>query len=128
MRQQVQSWASQSSFVANDKQVLTDVAGVQLGARKGSALQLRTICGGLQSDAGTLYGTLPTPDHPLTAQLGTSMQDLYDAAASCAVASSTTSATVQRDLARIHRGLVELDGARKRLLAFGVHSPVVPSA
>jgi hypothetical protein len=124
-RQQVQSWVAQTSFVVNERQVLADVRSVELAAQKGSALQLRTVCGGLSSDAGTLYSSLPTPDHALTDQLGASMQDLYDAAESCAVASSTTSPAVRRDLARIERGLAALARARVRLQADGVRSPIV---
>ena len=123
---QVRSWVAQSSFVANERQVLADVRSIELAVAHGSALQLRTVCGGLSSDAGTLYETLPTPDHTLTDELGGSMETLFPAATSCAVASSTRSARVTRDLATIERAMTELARARQRLAADGVRSPQVP--
>jgi hypothetical protein len=122
----VRSWVAQSSFVANERQVLADVRSLELAVAHGSALQLRTVCGGLSSDAGTLYETLPTPDHTLTDELGGSMETLFPAATSCAVASSTRSARVTRDLATIERAMRALARARQRLAADGVRSPQVP--
>lgn len=124
--QQVRSWVAQTSFVSNEQQVLADVHSVELAVAHGSALQLRTVCGGLESDAGTLDGTLPTPDHTLTSELGGSMATLFPAATSCAVASSTRSRSVARDLARMQRALSSLEQARRRLSADGVRTPQVP--
>jgi hypothetical protein len=123
---EVRSWVAESSFVANERQVLADVRSVELAVAHGSALQLRTVCGGLSSDAGTLYETLPTPDHTLTDELGGSMETLFPAATSCAVASSTKSARVARDLVTIERAMKELARARQRLAADGIRSPQVP--
>ncbi len=120
--QQVREWVAQNSFAANQRQVLADVHSVELAVTKGTPLQLRTVCGGLTSDVGTLYSTLVTPDHILTSELAKSMEDLFRAAASCSVASSTTAPKVKMALGEIHAGLAELAVADRRLAHFRVHS------
>ncbi|MHB8243951.1 MAG: hypothetical protein ACYDGN_01165 [Acidimicrobiales bacterium] len=120
---QVRQWAGQNSLVTNEQQVLADVHSLRLAVTKGSPLQLRTVCGGLSSDTGTLYDTLPTPDHRLTSDLGAAMEDFFSAAERCAVAPSTKGGDARRALVLVKEGLRELAVARSRLLSFGVRSP-----
>jgi hypothetical protein len=123
---QVSQWSSQGSFTTNEQQVVADVRSVQRAVASGSPLQLRTVCGGLTSDAGTLYDTLPTPDHAITNELGAAMHDFFTAAASCAVAPATRTAAVSRDLSIIDRGIAELALAGRRLARDGVRSAALP--
>ncbi|HET9092774.1 MAG TPA: hypothetical protein VFN50_10210 [Acidimicrobiales bacterium] len=122
----LRQWVSQNSFLSNERQVLADAHSLHLAVEKGSAIQLRTVCGGLSSDAGTLYGTLPTPNHPLTDELGASMVDFFHAAESCAVAPSTGGRATTRALSDLRRGMTELASARRTLASFGIRSPEPP--
>lgn len=117
---QVRQWVSSSDFGYNQRQVVSDAHAVELAAATGTARQLRTVCGGLSSDAGTLYGTLVTPDHRLTRMLARSMEDFFKAAESCAVVSSTTSSGATSAVARTRRGLAELRVADRLLRSFGI--------
>lgn len=118
---QVRQWVSQSTYFANAKQVASDARHVELAQSEGTPLQLRTVCGGLSSDAGTLYSTLVSPDHLLTHELSSSMEDFFHAAETCAVASSTTSPAVMRALRETRAGIAELLLADTRLASFGVN-------
>ncbi len=122
----MRQWVSQNSFLSNERQVLADVHSLHLAVEKGSAIQLRTVCGGLSSDAGTLYGSLPTPNHPLTNELGASMVDFFHAAESCAVAPSTRGIGTARALSDLRRAMTELASARRTLRSFGVSSAALP--
>lgn len=119
---QVHQWASQNTFSANEAQVVADLRSLMRAVSHGTAKQLRTVCGGLSSDTGTLYGTLPTPDRKVTNELGAAMQDFFDGAEDCSVTSSTTSAKTAQALAALRRGEGELDLARKALARFGIRS------
>lgn len=122
----MRSWMSQNSFIANERQVLADLRSLALAVSRGSAKQLRTVCGGLSSDAGTLYGTLPTPDHVVSGELGASMNDLFNGAERCAVAPSARTPSARRGFADIGSGLAELRRARASLRRLGITSPPVP--
>lgn len=123
----LRSWMSQNNFRANERQVLADLRSLALAASSGSAKQLRTVCGGLSSDAGTLYGTLPAPDHAVTNELGASMNDFFTGAERCAVASSAASPPARRAFARIEAGIGELRRAKAALRRLGILSPPVPN-
>ncbi len=120
LAQQVRSWASQNTYVTNRNQVLADAHSLELAVAKGTAKELRTVCGGLSSDAGTLYSTLVTPDRQLTRDLNHSMEDFFGAAERCAVASSTKSAGATRALAETRSGLRELAAADLIMRRLGV--------
>ncbi|MHB1987482.1 MAG: hypothetical protein ACYCSF_05800 [Acidimicrobiales bacterium] len=123
---QVSQWVAQNSYLANAAQVVADARSVELSVAKGSALQLRTVCGGLSADAGTLYSSLVTPDHRLTRELASSMEDFFHAAETCAIAPSTTGAGVRRSLVEARAGLAELGLADARLRAFGIRTGRLP--
>ena len=124
---QVRQWAQQNSYNENARQVVSDADHALLAAAHGTALELRTVCGGLSSDAGTLYSSLDTPDHALTNQVAASMQDFFDAAEKCAVTHSTTSARASEAVAQMRKGLAELAKADATFRRFGVHAPTVSS-
>lgn len=119
---QVRQWASQNDYLANARQVAADAHDFERAVHLGAALKMRTVCGGLSSDAGTLYSSLDTPDHTLTNELARSMEDFFDAAEKCAVASSTKQASVGTALAATKAGAAELIVADHRMAAFGVRS------
>ncbi|MGH9297711.1 MAG: hypothetical protein ACRDZP_07015 [Acidimicrobiales bacterium] len=114
-------WATQNQVIGAAGQLVTDAERIDLAAKRGSAKQLRTICGGFAYDTGVLYGVLPSPDRKLTSELNSSMQDFFHASQACAVAGSTVSPATNKALARIDRGLRTLAGARALLARFGVH-------
>ena len=118
----VRQWASANSYVSNEAQVVSDADHAELAAAKGTAKQLQTVCGGLSSDIGTLYDTLPTPDAPATSALNAASTSLYDGAELCAATASTRTARVRRALADIRRGLAALGRANERLASFGVRA------
>ena len=60
---------------------------------------MRTICGGLASDVGTAYVTLPTPDQTLTNDLNDADTAVVNASTSCSGVASLHSATMTADLA-----------------------------
>lgn len=117
--QKVREWANQNSFVANHDQLISDIALVKKAVNQGSAKVVRTICGGLASDVGTAYTTLPTPDQMLTNELNAADQDVVNAATSCSGVSSVRSATMVSDLALFRQGVAELAKAQQRLASFG---------
>lgn len=121
--QQVQEWANQNSLVSNEHQVVLDADDAIGAARSGTAKQLQTVCGGLLNDAGTLYGTLVTPDETLTHELADAMDDFSDGGVSCSDTTTTQSPAITKDLADIRAGLAELQVANARLRSFGVHPP-----
>lgn len=118
----VRSWISQNSFVASERQVVSDARSLERAARTGSALELRTVCGGLSADAGTIYGNLPTPNRRLTGELGTSMEDLFQAAETCAVSSSTHNTRTKRALHELEAGIAALRAANATLSALRIRS------
>ncbi len=118
--EQVRQWVAQNTYVVNEQQVVADARSVELAAEKGTPLQLRTVCGGLSSDAGTLYSTLDTPDHTLTEEIAVSMEDFFNGAEPCSVASSTTSPATKGALAKVRAGLAALAVANRRMAGFGV--------
>jgi major membrane immunogen (membrane-anchored lipoprotein) len=122
---QLRAWAQQNTYTSDDQQVIDDIHSLELAAAKGSALQLRTVCGGLASDTGTLYTILPAPNQTLTRELGNALQELYDAAESCSVAGSTTSNAVHTDLAHVAKAVTVMNQARSILVHDGVSSPRV---
>ncbi len=121
--QKVREWANQNSFVANHDQMISDITLVKKAVTQGSAKVVRTICGGLASDVGTAYVTLPTPDQILTNELNAADQDIVDAATSCSGVASVHSATMTSDLARFREGVDELKEAQGRLASFGFSWP-----
>ncbi len=125
--QQVTEWVNQNSFKSNEANVIEDATRVQLAVKEGTAKELRTVCGGLSADSGTLYSSLRTPDETLTHELAASMEDFFRASTLCSVASSTSAPTIAPALSDIRRGLVELAVARQRLSQFGVRSQPVPA-
>jgi hypothetical protein len=119
---QVRQWANQNDYLANAKQVAADAYDFERAVHLGAALKMRTVCGGLSSDAGTLYSSLDTPDHTLTAEIARSMQDFFTAAEKCAVARSTRQSSVNEALAGVKAGAAELIVADHRMAGFGIHS------
>lgn len=122
--EQVGQWARQNHLVTDERQVIEDADSLELAMAKGTALQLRTVCGGLSSDAGTLYTTLDAPDHLLTDQIAAATEDFFHAAERCAVAPSITSPGARRALVLDRAGLAEL-GVVNRDLA-GLHVAFAP--
>lgn len=119
---QLRQWATASTYVANAKQVAVDARDLERAVAAGSALKMRTVCGGLSSDAGTLYSSLDTPDHELTDELNVSMEDFFHAAEACAVARSTRLPAVSRALGEVKAGAAELIVADRRFASFGIRS------
>jgi hypothetical protein len=119
--QKVQQWVSQNSFVANHDQLVSDITLVDKAVKGGSAKVVRTICGGLASDAGTAYTTLPTPDPTLTNDLNDADTAAANASTSCSGVSSLTSPTMQADLALFRAAIADLAKAQARLAQLGVN-------
>lgn len=117
--QKVRQWAGQNSFVANHDQVISDISLLKKAVKQGSAKVVRTICGGLASDVGTAYETLPTPDQTLTNELNAADEDVVNAATSCSAVGSVHSATMASDLSLFRQGVAELAKAQQRLASFG---------
>ncbi|MGH9294558.1 MAG: hypothetical protein ACRD0B_04435 [Acidimicrobiales bacterium] len=107
----VHSWLATSNFVVNHDTLLSDIAAARRAAARGTALQLRTVCAGMQFDIGTAYDTLPTPQESLTEALDDADQALFKAGADCARAGSTHSAAVRRALSRMRAAEEALDRA-----------------
>ncbi len=118
----VRQWARTNSYLSNAEQVALDAFDLERAVRVGSALKMRTVCGGLSSDAGTLYSTLDAPDHTLTSEIARSMEDFFKAAEKCAVAGSTRDASVAWALASVKDGAAELAVADRKMASYGVHS------
>jgi hypothetical protein len=116
---QVHQWVQQNSYWANESQVVADAHSVEAAIARGTALQVRTACGGLGADAGSLYSTLPTPDHPLTDDLNRAMQAFFAAGQGCAATPSTRSAAARSSLGQIQRALGALEVANRRLAGIG---------
>ena len=121
--QKTQSWASQGSLVANNAQIVDDVHKARLAVARGTAIQLRTICSGLEFDVGTAYDTLPTPDLALTNDLNVADEQLLHAASDCSQVSSVSSPRTRRALAQMATGLGDLQKAQRRARALGVSWP-----
>jgi hypothetical protein len=119
---QIRQWASANTYATNEQQVVADAHSLLDAVARGSALQLRTICGGISSDAGTLYTTLPAPNHRLTDELNAAMQDFFAAGQGCAVTSSTHSSAAHRAVVATDEGLHELSVVNEGLRRFGVSS------
>ena len=119
---QVRQWAYANSYVANAKQVALDAYDFERAVRIGAALKMRTVCGGLSSDTGTLYSTLDAPDHTLTDEIARAMEDFFHAAETCAVASSTRQPSVGRALAEVKAGAAGLVVVDHKMAGYGIHS------
>lgn len=120
---QVRQWAHQNSYISDASQVAADASDLERAVAVGSALKMRTVCGGLSTDAGTLYSSLDSPDRPLTHEIARSMHVFFVAAEHCAVARSTKALAVTRALASVKKAAAALAKADRRMAAFGVHSP-----
>jgi outer membrane murein-binding lipoprotein Lpp len=118
--QKVQQWASQNSFVANHDQIVADITLVHKAVAAGSAKVVRTICGGLASDVGTAYVTLPTPDQTLTNDLNDADTTVVNASTSCSGVRSVHSGSMAADLALFNTALADLRKAQQRLAALGI--------
>lgn len=118
---QMQQWSQQYSIPPDISQVLTDADHIARAARLGAAKQMRTVCGGLSYDAGTLGGNLPAPDRKVSREIASGVQTMFDSAEICAVETSTTSARTRGALAGIGRGAATLRHVRRELAALGVH-------
>ena len=119
--QKVREWVSQNSFVANHNLLITDINDVNKGVKSGSAKVVRTICGGMASDVGTAYETLPTPDQALTNDLNDADQTFVNASTSCSGVGSLASSTMQKDLAMFRVGIGDLRRAQALLASLGVN-------
>ena len=124
--QKVQQWVSQNSFVANHDQLVSDITLVDKAVKGGSAKVVRTICGGLASDAGTAYTTLPTPDPTLTNDLNDADTTLATAATSCSAVRSVSSSTMSKDIALFRAGIGDLRKAQAVLASLGVTWKIPP--
>ena len=114
---------SANTYSSDVNDVFADVRSLRLAVAKGSPLELRTVCGGLASDAGTLYGVLPTPSHNLTDELGAAMSDFFNGAEKCAVASSTRSTAVRRAEGSVSAGMTLMTTVHATLARLGIRSP-----
>jgi ABC-type amino acid transport substrate-binding protein len=121
--QRVRAWFDENGIRGDARLVIADAAALRRAAASGTAKQLRTVCGALSTDAGTLYGTLTSPDHRLTRELAQSMESFFTAAEKCAVAPSTAAPAARAGLAGARTGLSELSRARRLLQALGLRHP-----
>jgi hypothetical protein len=119
--QQMQQWSQQYAIPGDISQVLSDAGRIGLAANQGAAKKMRTVCGGLSYDTGTLGGNLPAPDRKVSGEIAKGVQTLFDAAEVCAVESSTTSARTKGALAGIGRGAAALRHVQRELAGLGVH-------
>lgn len=118
---QVSQWAAQYTVVSNDQLVVKDISAIKASLGAGELKYVTSNCAGLEVDAGTAYGNLPTPDTTLTDELNTAYEDFATAGGSCAAAGSLRSTRITGALRTIGAGLVALHKATRRLEADGVH-------
>ncbi|MGH9303639.1 MAG: hypothetical protein ACRDZ5_04395 [Acidimicrobiales bacterium] len=115
----VHSWVAYNEFVANHDRLIDDISRATAAASHGSALQLRTVCAGMQFDIGTAYDTLPTPQESLTAALNTADQALFKAGANCARVASVHSARAKRALSQMAKAMQAFERVASLLRADG---------
>jgi hypothetical protein len=118
--QKVQQWAKHSMFKSDNDTVVSDVIRVREAVKTGTVKQVRTICGGLASDAGTTYTTLPAPDQVLTDDLNDADILFVDASTACSGVSSVSSPVMVRSLTKLTAGLAYLIRAQRLLKSLGV--------
>jgi hypothetical protein len=89
-RQQLRAWVSTNQVGQSIGTLTDDVSNVNkaLAEHKGSGT-LHTLCAGLQNDAQTANGNLPTPDTQLTQVLAHAYTLDYDAGGYCYRAGGT---------------------------------------
>jgi hypothetical protein len=118
--QKVQEWAKHSMFKSDNDTVVNDIIRIREAVKTGTVKQVRTICGGLASDAGTTYTTLPAPDQALTNALNAADILFVDAATACSGVSSVTSSVMNAALTKLTSGLADLIQAQEILKSHGV--------
>jgi len=116
----VRSWMSSSTFVSDNDTLIDDVARARLAVSHGTALELRTVCAGLEADAGTAYSTLPSPSSTLTSTLNAAYEGFFKAASGCSSAGSVKDASVAPALSRMASAERSLVRAAAELASLGI--------
>lgn len=116
----VRSWMGSSSFVSDNDTLIDDIARAHAAVSGGTALQLRTVCAGLEADTGTAYETLPSPSSSLTGTLNTAYETLFKAATSCAEAPSVRAPSVSKAFSKMTEARQALARAQGELASLGI--------
>ena len=119
-RVQVGAWASGASYDSANSQIDSDLSYLAKAQRSAAFKAFQVNCEGFSGDVETLYETLPTPDTALTNELNAAFTSWFNAAATCAKASSVRSDAYRDAVSEIASGERSYRLATQRLAHFGV--------
>jgi hypothetical protein len=122
MRDRMQSWANDQSYVSAESIVKADLAGIAAGIRLHDLRGVRTDCVGFSTDIDQIYGGLPAPDRTVTNELNVAITEFWGPGSeSCYAAKSFANAkfiTFRHDL---RLGEAVYAEAQSRIHSYGIH-------
>lgn len=118
METAMKSWVSQSSFVANNKQLISDAQHSATALRTPGETddQLHLVCGVMDYESEEANAALPTPDSVASTLLSDAYGNLGAGATIC-YGAGTSSAKRARALAYLSKGVGQLNEAYARIMS-----------